>query len=59
MKTKNLNYTAEPADEGWKFAAGSPLDLDQQKALGTPEPSVAAKMKVVRKPARLCSLFLS
>jgi predicted DNA binding CopG/RHH family protein len=52
MKTKKLNYTAEPAEEGWKFAVGSPLDLDQQKALGIPEPSVAAKMKVVRKPAR-------
>jgi hypothetical protein len=35
MKTKKLNYTAEPADEGWKFAAGSALD--QQKALGIPE----------------------
>jgi predicted DNA binding CopG/RHH family protein len=52
MKTKKLNYTAEPAEEGWKFAVGSPLDLDQQKALGIPEPSVAAKMKFVRKPAR-------
>ena len=52
MKTKKLNYTAEPAGEGWKFTVGSPLDLDQQKALGIPEPSVAAKMNVVRKPAR-------
>jgi predicted DNA binding CopG/RHH family protein len=52
MKTKKLNYTAEPADEGWKFAAGPALDLDQQKALGIPEPTVAAKMKVVRKSAR-------
>ena len=54
MKTKKNKpiYTAEPADEGWKFAAGPALDLDQQKALGIPEPSVAAKMKVGRKPAR-------
>lgn len=52
MKTKKLNYTAEPADEGWKFAEGHALDPDQQKALGIPEPSVAAKMKVARKPSR-------
>jgi hypothetical protein len=51
-KSKKLNYTAEPAEEGWKFAAGSALNRDQQMALGIPEPSVAAKMKVVRKPAR-------
>ena len=52
MKTKKLNYIAEPAEEGWKFAVGSALDLDQQKTLGIPEPSVAAKMKIMRKPAR-------
>ncbi len=52
IKTKKLNYTAGPADEGWKFAAGSTLDRDQQMALGTPEPSEIAEMKVVRKPAR-------
>lgn len=52
MKTKKLNCTAEPADEGWKFAAGPALDHDQQMALGIPEPSVAGQMKVVRKPAR-------
>jgi hypothetical protein len=51
-KSKKLNYTAEPAGEEWKFAAGSALDRDQQMALGIPEPSVAAKMKGVRKPAR-------
>ncbi len=51
-KSKKLNYTAEPAGEGWKFAAGPALDRDQQMALGIPEPSAAAKMKVVRKPAR-------
>jgi predicted DNA binding CopG/RHH family protein len=51
-KSKKLNYTAEPAEEGWKFAAGSALNRDQQMALGIPEPSVVAKMKVVRKPAR-------
>jgi predicted DNA binding CopG/RHH family protein len=52
-KSKKLNYTAEPADEGWKFAAGSALDRDQQRSLGIPEPYGAAKMKVVRKPARI------
>ena len=51
-KSKKLNYTAEPTGEGWKFAAGSGLDREQQMALGIPEPSVAAKMKVLRKPAR-------
>ena len=52
MKTKKLNYTAEPADEGWKFAAGPVLDRNQQMALGIPEPGAAGKMKVARKPAR-------
>ena len=54
MKTKNkkLNYTAEPADKEWKFAAGPALDREQQIALGIPDSSVAAKMKIVRKPAR-------
>ena len=51
-KSKKLNYTAEPVGEGWKFAAGSALDRVQQMALGIPEPSVAAKMKVMRKQAR-------
>ncbi len=51
-ENQKLNYTAEPADEGWKFAAGPALDHDQQMALGIPEPSVAGQMKVVRKPAR-------
>ena len=54
MNTKKNKpiYAEEPADEGWEFASGSALDRDQQKALGIPEPSVAAKMKIVRKPAR-------
>ncbi len=51
-KSKKLNYTAEPADEGWNFAAGSALDREQQSALGIPEPAAAAKMKIVRKPSR-------
>lgn len=53
MKTKKNKtiYAEEPADEGWKFAEHA-LDPDQQKALGIPEPSVAAKMKVARKPSR-------
>lgn len=54
MKTKKnkTNYTQEPADEGWKFAEQPALDRNQQKALGIPDPAAAAKMKVVRKPAR-------
>ena len=52
-KIKKLNYTAEPADKEWKFAAGPALDREQQIALGIPDSSVAAKMKVVRKPARI------
>ena len=51
-KIKKLNYTAEPADKEWKFAAGPALDREQQIALGIPDSSVAAKMKIVRKPAR-------
>jgi predicted DNA binding CopG/RHH family protein len=51
-KSKKLNYTAEPAGKGWKFAAGAALNRDQQSALGIPEPAAAAKMTIVRKPAR-------
>ena len=51
-KKKQPIYTAEPAEEGWEFQDTRALNRDQQKALGIPEPTVAGKMKVVRKPAR-------
>lgn len=51
-KRKQLTYTAEPAEEGWEFRESPALNREQQKALGIPEPAVAGKMKVVRKPAR-------
>lgn len=54
MKTKRKKpvYTDEPATEGWHFQEENALSRAEQKALGLPTPSEAAKMKIVRKPAR-------
>jgi predicted DNA binding CopG/RHH family protein len=54
MKTKRKKpiYTDEPLAEGWRFQEEKALTLAQQKALGIPGPSEAAKVKIVRKPAR-------
>jgi predicted DNA binding CopG/RHH family protein len=54
MKTKRKKpiYTDEPLAEGWRFQEGKALTLAQQKALGITGPSEAAKVKIVRKPAR-------
>lgn len=54
MKTKRKKpvYTDEPSTEGWHFQEENALSRMQQKALGIPDPSETAKMKIARKPAR-------
>jgi predicted DNA binding CopG/RHH family protein len=51
-KKKKLNYTEEPAGDGWGFEAGQALTRAQQRALGLPSASAARKMPVNRKPSR-------
>ena len=59
MKThiKMPVYTDELPDGDWRFAGQKPLTQVQQKALGIPDPSEAAKIKIVRKPARPASVL--
>lgn len=54
MKTKRKkpNYVEEPTGEGWAFDQGKALTRAQQRALGLPSASAAAKMSISRKPAR-------
>jgi len=54
MKTKRKKptYVEEPAAEGWAFDEGKTLTRAQERALGFPSPSAAAKMTIHRKPAR-------
>ena len=54
MKTKRKkpHYVEEPTGEGWAFDQGKALTRAQQRALGLPSASAAAKMTVTRKPAR-------
>jgi predicted DNA binding CopG/RHH family protein len=54
MKTKRKkpSYAEEPRGDGWGFDQSKALTRAQQRALGLPSPSAAAKMTVSRKPAR-------
>ncbi len=54
MKTKRKkpSYAEEPRGDGWGFDQGKALTRAQQRALGLPSPSAAAKTTVSRKPAR-------
>jgi predicted DNA binding CopG/RHH family protein len=54
MKTKKnkSSYTQEPVGEGWGFEQNKALTRAQQRALGLPAPTDAAKMTINRKPAR-------
>ena len=51
-KRKKTNYVEEPTGEGWRFDRRKALSRAQQRAMGLPSPSDAAKMTVNRKPAR-------
>jgi predicted DNA binding CopG/RHH family protein len=54
MKTKRKkpSYAEEPRSEGWAFDQSKALTRAQQRALGLPASSAAAKMTISRKPAR-------
>ena len=54
MKTKKKKpiYSKEPSSEGWAFDQDKALTRAQERSLGLPSPSAAAKMTVSLKPAR-------
>jgi predicted DNA binding CopG/RHH family protein len=51
-KKKKTTYAKEPVGEGWAFDQGKALTRAQQRAMGLPSASAAAKMTITRKPAR-------
>jgi hypothetical protein len=51
-KKKKTSYSEEPTGEGWGFGQSKALTRAQQRALGLPSPTTAAKMTIIRKPAR-------
>ncbi|MFM8656567.1 MAG: hypothetical protein ACKOD5_05475 [Chthoniobacterales bacterium] len=51
-KIKKTTYVEEPPAEGWAFDESKTLTRAQERALGLPSPSTAAKMIIHRKPAR-------
>jgi predicted DNA binding CopG/RHH family protein len=51
-KKKKTTYAKEPVGEGWDFDQNKALTRAQQRALGLPSPTAAAKMPTTRKPGR-------